>query len=334
MIKILTSTDIDCNKWNNLIKESANATFFQTPECYNFYKTLNCLNPFLFGLEINSELKAVVCGYILSEKGILKSFFSRRAIVPGGILLANDILKSDLQYFLQFLKIELKEKCIYLEIRNLNSYSDNLETFKKAGFLYHKHLNFHLDITNSEVVENNLSNNIKRQIKHTIKNNVTCNLSTNENDIEDFYRILSDLYKIKVKTPLFPVEFFKKVVKLTNATLFIVKYKNEIVGGILCVYLDKKTVYEWYICGKELSKNNIYPSAYATWCAIQNGIEKGFDRFDFMGAGKPEEKYGVRDFKAKFGGQLVENGRFILINNYFLYHLGAKFINIKKSLLF
>ena len=32
--------------------------------------------------------------------------------------------------------------------------------------------------------------------------------------------------------------------------------------------------------------------------------------FDFGGAGKPNEEYGVRDFKKKYGGKLVNFGRY------------------------
>jgi len=41
-----------------------------------------------------------------------------------------------------------------------------------------------------------------------------------------------------------------------------------------------------------------------------------------MGAGKLDEEYGVREFKEKFGGKLVEYGRFICVNNRLLYQLG------------
>ncbi len=41
--------------------------------------------------------------------------------------------------------------------------------------------------------------------------------------------------------------------------------------------------------------------------------------FDFMGVGIPDRDYGVREFKAKFGGKLVNYGRFGRINNKFLY---------------
>jgi serine/alanine adding enzyme len=43
---------------------------------------------------------------------------------------------------------------------------------------------------------------------------------------------------------------------------------------------------------------------------LQWGAENGYRLYDFGGAGKPGEVYGVRDFKAKFGGRLVEYGRF------------------------
>jgi len=56
--------------------------------------------------------------------------------------------------------------------------------------------------------------------------------------------------------------------------------------------------------------------------------------FDFMGAGNPYENYGVRDFKKRFGGEIVEYGRFIKINNSFLYKIGEFGLNIIKNLKF
>jgi lipid II:glycine glycyltransferase (peptidoglycan interpeptide bridge formation enzyme) len=63
----------------------------------------------------------------------------------------------------------------------------------------------------------------------------------------------------------------------------------------------------------------------ATWAGIEYAANHHFDKFDFMGAGKPDESYGVREFKSKFGGTLLEHGRFLYICNSGLYKLG-KFI--------
>jgi lipid II:glycine glycyltransferase (peptidoglycan interpeptide bridge formation enzyme) len=50
-----------------------------------------------------------------------------------------------------------------------------------------------------------------------------------------------------------------------------------------------------------------------------------------MGAGKPEETYGVRDFKARFGGELVEHGRYLCVRKPLLYWLGKMGVKLMKK---
>ena len=51
-----------------------------------------------------------------------------------------------------------------------------------------------------------------------------------------------------------------------------------------------------------------------------------------MGAGAPGDGgYGVRDFKAKFGGELVEYGRFKYVCNPVLYAIGKLGVAILKK---
>jgi len=64
----------------------------------------------------------------------------------------------------------------------------------------------------------------------------------------------------------------------------------------------------------------------ANWAVIAYAAENGFSRFDMMGAGKPDKNYGVREFKAEFGGDLVEYGRFLYICKNFLYQSGRFYI--------
>ena len=47
-----------------------------------------------------------------------------------------------------------------------------------------------------------------------------------------------------------------------------------------------------------------------------------------MGVGTPDKDYGVREFKAKFGGEMVNYGRFGRINNEFLYAITEVGYNI------
>jgi lipid II:glycine glycyltransferase (peptidoglycan interpeptide bridge formation enzyme) len=75
-----------------------------------------------------------------------------------------------------------------------------------------------------------------------------------------------------------------------------------------------------------------FPSAVATWAAIEMGSELNCRFFDFMGAGSATEEYGVREFKARFGGSEVEPGRLLMICNPKLFSLGKLALKIYASL--
>lgn len=111
---------------------------------------------------------------------------------------------------------------------------------------------------------------------------------------------------------------------------FLVEYNKEIIGGIMCPITPDKAIYEWYVCGLDGQHNGIYPSVLATWAPIDYALKKGLKYFDFMGAGKPDQNYGVREFKSKFGGESVNFGRFERINNRFLYKLGKIGIKLRS----
>ena len=66
----------------------------------------------------------------------------------------------------------------------------------------------------------------------------------------------------------------------------------------------------------------------ATWAAMEYAIENKIESFDFMGVGRPDVPYGVRDFKERFGGKQVNYGRLTRINNKFLYNTAELGYNI------
>jgi len=117
---------------------------------------------------------------------------------------------------------------------------------------------------------------------------------------------------------------------LDPGKIFVIKYKGEVVGGIVCPITPGKTLYEMYICGKdkELKDKGVYPSVLATWAGIEYAIENGIPKFDFMGMGIPGRQYGVRDFKMRFGGEVVNYGRWTKINNPLLYHVAEFGYNV------
>ena len=76
----------------------------------------------------------------------------------------------------------------------------------------------------------------------------------------------------------------------------------------------KDVIYGWY-SGVDRVFAAEYPGEILMWQVLSWGAKNGYKIYDFGGAGKPGESYGVRDFKAKFGGQLVNYGRNTLVHS-------------------
>ncbi|MFZ4582463.1 MAG: lipid II:glycine glycyltransferase FemX [Paludibacter sp.] len=328
MIKFLNAESIQSHAWSQLVNESPTATFFQTKACYDFYASLSFLKPVLFGVSENDKLVGLLCGYLIADGGIIKQFFSKRVIVPGGLLLNPSISDKALEVLLTTVKNNLKSQAIYIEIRNYVDFKSYIPALKASGYDYAPHLNFHLPTPSYDAVWEKLSKSKRRQIKSSLKVGAVVQEAVTIDDIHEYYHLISDLYKNKIKLPLFPIEFFEKLLKSNFAKIFVVKIGGRVISGITCVLLDNKTIYEWFVCGEECDNKNIHPSVLATWAGIEYGINNGFEYFDFMGAGKPNTGYGVFEFKSKFGGELFEHGRFLCVNNRFLYSLGKLAIQL------
>lgn len=328
-MKLLTHyQQIPSDQWDALVESSHVTSWFQTREAYNFFDSLSFMEPFVYGVSDEGKLVCLTVGYLQGDGGWLKQKLSRRAIIVGGPLLTSQTSEAHLSAMLSALRENLRQRCIYIESRNLNDYSSWKSVFEANGFAYHAHLNFHLDTTTLDIINSNLSRTRKRHIHVGLRDGATLETASSESDIDEFYNILLDLYKTKVKKPLPPPEFFHKLHQLASAKILVVKYNKQVIGGMAYVCLDKKVGYEWYVCGKDEAFKTLYPSELATYAGIQATADNGCPRFDFMGAGKPGVEYGVRNFKALFGGTLVEHGRFLFTCRPLIYNAGKLFMKI------
>lgn len=332
-MRILFDNDIERVTWNALVETSATGTWFQTPEAYEFFALQpELFKPFAIGLENNGALRAVCVGYITVEKSAIKQMMTRRAIIVGGPCLADDCTDVEVETLMKAVRKELKSVAIYVECRNFNDYSRWKDAFAAAGFVYMPHLNFHVDTSSMEIVDANLGKSRKRDIRTTIREGVSVIEHPTDEQVCEYYKVLDNLYRTKVKTPLFPLSFFLALNKHKEGRLLLMEYQGRIIGGTVCVEQANKCIYEWFVCGEDGVYPHVFPSCYATYAGIKYAAEHMIPRFDMMGAGKPDEAYGVRDFKAKFGGKEVEHGRFLCVTKPLLYNMGVIGVKLLKKL--
>ena len=320
------------------------------------------------GQIIEATLRGVCVGYVTKEKSRLRQFFTRRAIILGGPCLAEDATDGEVTALLSTLNAQLStlnsqhstlNTPIYIEIRNFNDYSRWRGAIESAGFSYQPHLNFHVDCTDKQKMWERLSDNRKRQIKRGkptpdpylgqsdaprcssrsncqaeailhLKGGEKEGKDVSEQDVREWYAILQELYRTKVKTPLWSVEFFVQAYKQGVGHFLLIRHEGKIIGGSMVVK-SSDAVYEWYECGMNAAYKEQYPSVMATWAGMQYAHEQGCARYDMMGAGVPGVPYGVRDFKAEFGGTQVEHGRWLYVAKPWLYAIGKAGVEILKG---
>ena len=346
MIKQLTYSDINPQQWQALIDRSPYATWFQTPEAYEFYAAVGGeLIPFSFGVEeyegdeamrrsgdeAKGRLVGVIVGYTTKCTNAIQQYFTKRAIIYGGPLLDVGISNDALSTLLKTVVQNIALNPIYIETRNFNDYLRWKDIFDINGFNYQKHLDYHINTTSLELAQSNIGKHRWRYIRLSMRDGAKIVENPTIEQVQAFYTILQDLYRTKVRTPLWSWEFFERLYHVEHARYILVELDGQIVGGTACVCLPGKAVYEWYACGLDNCRDNIRPLSVAVWGEMQYAAENGCPLFDFMGAGKPDEAYGVRDFKAEFGGELVEYGRFLCVRKPLLYWIGKKGVKWLKQ---
>ena len=339
-MRVFAYKDIDRAQWEALVAASSTGTWFQSAEAYEFFASMpELFRPFAIGVaspqpspEGKGVLHCVCVGYVTVEKSAIKQTLTRRAIIVGGPVFADDATSEEVETLMKAVRKELKNEAIYVESRNFNDYSRWKSAFVAAGFAYVPHLNFQVDTSSVEVVEANLGKSRKRDIRTSLRDGAMIIEKPTLEQVREYYAILEHLYKTRVKTPLFPFSFFEKLWQHKDGRFLLVELNGEIIGGTVCVEQEGKCLYEWFACGRDGEWKTIFPSTLATYSGIRYAAEHNCPRFDMMGAGKPDEAYGVRDFKAKFGGKEVEHGRFLCITKPLLYKIGVLGVKILKSI--
>ncbi len=328
--KNLSTQEIDA--WNEFVLKHPNGNFFQSYDYFRLMNSVSSFNADVIFTKSDDEITGLLTYVEQKEGGSLIGFFSNRCIIYGGPIIGLKVAEqSGLDELLNILL--KKTKAIYIEFRNLHDQKDIKDTCRSNGYKYRPHVNYVVTIPSDREKAFHLLNSSKRrQVRKSLKEGVKIIEADSVKQVLVFYHILKHHYRNYVRKPLPPWEMFEAFFKLKNlGKFFLVSYQDEILGGIMCP-IYKETIYEWYISTVDHKYKNIYPSVLATWAPMQYAVKNKLRYFDFLGAGQPNEEYGVRDFKSKFGGELVEYGRYLKICKPFLYKMGDMTLDLKKRL--
>lgn len=327
MLQIVDIHNLGVDRWDMYVYCNKKGTIFQTTSylsCHTFdYKC----ESFGFAAVEGDEIVGLVAGVISYNFFPPINRLTRRAVIEGGPI-ANDGKIADKLF--EAVAEYTKRRAIYTQYRNLWDMEDVTPVMQKLGFVYEPHLDILHDLTiDQETIIRNISKN-KRGNIHKSLNKGTVFREAEKDEWDRCIDLILGTYK-RVGLPCQSRYYFKNAFATMSdfVRVFVAEFENTIIGTRveLCY---KDLVYDWY-AGADDNFKNCYPNDVLPYSILLWGKENGYKTFDFGGAGKPGVPYGVRDHKMKYGGQLVEFGRFERVNSKWVFAIASKVIAWKKK---
>lgn len=321
---------------NCFLHAQAFRTVFQAPEFFHFYNSVPLYEPiYIIARNDEEQIIGVLLAVLIREGNGLLGFFSRRCVVYGGPIAQNDHPKI-IDGLICHLNKAIGRKALFTQFRNFRNWSNEVQqVFKKNGFTLRDRLNSLVELQKTALVVEQFSASRRRQLKKALKTGVSVKAAQNLQEVDALYGLLKTLYTEKVKKPLPERQFFhlfyNEVVPAEAGIILLVWHDELLIGGIIAPITAGFSISELYIVGLDQTYPNQYPSVVATWAAMDYGQRTGLKHFDFMGLGKPDVAYGVRDFKLRFGGSEVNYGRFAKRNFKLLYGIAELGYNLWRS---
>lgn len=308
--------ELDRNKWSDFVYNHPNGNIFQTPEMFEVYKNTKCWEPIFLAVtdanESDNLLGVLLCVTQREFGGIFGEFSARTIIWGGPLIKLAEASEQIVKFLLKALDKHIGKKTVYTQFRNLFDLSDSKKYFITNSYSYEEHLDFICDLT---MGEDNLWEKLfparRNEIRKAERQGLEVRLIDNIADLKDSYHILKEVYS-RIKIPLADESLFDSAFRIlfpkNMLKVFVAKYNNKIIGVLYLLVYREKT-YVWY-AGSLSEYLNKHPNDILYWEAMRWGCRSNYKIFDFGGAGRPDEEYGVREFKKQFGGEMVNYGRF------------------------
>ena len=201
-------------------------------------------------------------------------------------------------------------RCLFTEVRVLAAPEQERSALEACGYEWRDYLNYVVDTTpDADVLYRHISKTNRNKINRSVRRGVEIEIDCTRRGIERMYALVRESYQ-RSEVPLAGIELFHAARQQLGDEIVQVRIAThqgrDVAAGIGLVYAGR--FFAWY--GGTLRLPSIAPFDCLTWDEVRWSSENGLDCYDFGGAGWPDEEYGPREFKKKFGGELVRYGRY------------------------
>ena len=206
---------------------------------------------------------------------------------------------------LQRLTDEALREAFLIEFRNLENALFGYKSFRENSYFAVNWLRVRNSLHSIEKVEERFSPSRIRQVKKGLKNGAQVREAQTMEETLHFAHMLRHIYSSKIRRHFPSIRFFEHLesgLAERRSKIFIVTYKNKIIGGSACIY-SGDNAYLWFSGGMRKTYALQYPGVLAVWKALDDAKQHGYRHLEFMDVGLPFRRHGYRDFVLRFGGK-------------------------------
>ncbi len=305
--------------WRSFIAGNPAANVFHTPEMFGVFERTAGYRPGLWAaVDEEGRPLALLTPVEIAVLGGPLRRLTARAVAYGSLLAAPCPKGCEaLRPLLAAYRRDMGKRVLFTELRNLSDPTAWRPALAAGGFVYEDHLNFLIDLNRpAEAIWQAIRSNARRNIQKAQREGVSVDEVTDPAQVSAAYTILSEVYR-RLQVPLAAESLFRAAFDILQPAgmfkLLLARVKGHD-AGVMTLLLYEGTIIYWYT-GVDKAFSAYRVNDLLVWHALDWGSRNGYHSFDFGGAGKPDEEYGVRDFKAKFGGELVSYGRYQCVHS-------------------
>ena len=322
-VQIVNSLPLDC--WSEYVCRHPEGNIFHTPEMFEVFQRSKGFLPELWAAVDGDRVLGLMAPVQISLfQGPLKRV-TTRSVVYGGILAEPGSEGcAALDLLLRTYQCQSDRRPVFTEVRNLSPLSaEMLRILGDNRFDYEGHLNYHIDLSGGpEEIFSRIGKRTRKNIHHALnQGKVVIEEVSDPNGLRDGYALLEQTFKF-ARVPLADFSLFQSafdVLSKKKMILVTLASANLVPGAVSVELLYKNVAYGWY-GGMDRRGGSNAINELLIWKVLLRCRELGCTVYDFGGAGKPDVPYGVRNFKAKFGGDLLSLGRNTWARNERVFH--------------
>ena len=306
-------------------------SFFHNSCSFDLYKNVSYYTPLMVICFKDDEPIASLFGHIIRINRFLNSSIFRRCYVSQKPAYYKEDLPEEEVFckLMNTLMKELKHRVFYIEVRHLGDPIFGYKAFRDNNFFSIKWINIKNSLQRKRNIWNQLSRTRRNQVNKAKKRGVYIEELTTETELIDIYNLIDKNIRWKFSHRFPPCtyfeNFFHSFIEHGKGKIFITKYEDKIIGGMVIGLHNNENAYSLYYWGKTKTYKNLFPTIYTIWYAMTYAEENGYKYFDFMDSGYLHENAGKPRFILQFGGKQHATRRWYRFNWDWINYFAAKY---------